>query len=256
MADSLIVSPANCRGRAWREPQGVAFAGEMALVPIHGAELAKAAASGPLAFAQRDGHWELVAICGLEPNTNLFVRNGEWLGLKMPDWLSAYPFYTRTQGEGESKRQVLAFDTRSGMLVDSADDGEPFFDDNDQLMPGVAARLEHIKRYQQHQAQARRAVKMVVDAEVIAPWPDALKQQTGITLDGLYMLDERALAKLDDAGFAALRRALPLAYATNFSLQQCHILHRLAKLNPPVDAAGVDVEQLFDDEDETFNFDF
>lgn len=142
------------------------------------------------------------------------------------------------------------------MLV-RPEEGEPFFDAEGNLSASVAVRLEQVKRPQQYVQAAHSAVQKLADADVIAPWPEALKAHTGIHLDDLYMLDERALSNLDSARFASLRQALPLAYATNFSVQQCHILHRLARLHPRAAAGGdFDMGAFFDDADDTLSFDF
>lgn len=252
MAKPLIVSPSICQGKAWFPPADMSFAQSMPLVPIHSGELAKAAASGPLAFVKRNGCWQMVAVCSLMPGYNLFVKEGKWLGVHAPDWLSTYPFYTLEAG----KSRVLAFDQSSDLLA-REEQGEPFFDDDGAPSSEVASRIEHIKASQGFEASSQRAIEALLKAEVIMPWPESLKEQIGIELDGLHMLNERALNALDDSAFAALRRALPLAYAVNFSVQQSHILHRLARLHPDVGNDGdMDMEQFFDEQDDTLHFDF
>ncbi|MCQ4322411.1 SapC family protein [Pseudomonas stutzeri] len=95
-------------------------------------------------------------------------------------------------------------------------------------------------------------------AKVIAPWPDTIQQAAGIRIEGLHMIDERALAQLDDTAFLALRnaQALPIAYAVNFSIQQTHLLARLARLNPGSVAAPANLDALFGEGDDELSFDF
>ena len=66
------------------------------------------------------------------------------------------------------------------------------------------------------------------------------------------MLDEKALAKLDDKAFLALRPfgALAMGYAVNLSLGQTHILGRLQKLNPAKKSEEIaDLEAFFEEDD-------
>jgi hypothetical protein len=72
------------------------------------------------------------------------------------------------------------------------------------------------------------------------------------------MIDEKAMAQLEDAAFLTLRRAqaLPIAYALNLSIPQTHLLARLARLNPGEVAPPENLDELFEgDDDLSFDFD-
>ncbi|MCP1314293.1 MULTISPECIES: SapC family protein [unclassified Halomonas] len=253
MADPLVLNPRECEGKTWHPPHDLAFAASSVLIPLHGRELAKAAASMPLALVEVAGVWQLVGVCGLALGHNLFVREGKWLGSYQPEWLSTWPFEIATRGE----RGYVTFERESG-LEDVHGAGEPFFDDQGQMSPAVASRVEALKAsFPRHQA-TRKAVAALVEAGVVTPWPEALKQSQGVALDGLYMVDEPALAKLDDAAFLELRRlqALPIAYALNLSITQTHLLGRLARLNPGQVATPDNLDSVFGNDDDEFSFDF
>ena len=109
-----------------------------------------------------------------------------------------------------------------------------------------------------HSLDRPSLVKALAKAKVITPWPEALQSQLGLAINGLHMIDEKALSQLYDETFLSLRKAqaLPIAYAVNLSLPQTHLLGRLARLNPGYVTAPENLDSFFDnDEDLSFDFD-
>jgi len=252
MSQPLVLSPKECQGKTWYPPQDLAFAQYRSLIPLHAGELAKAAAAMPLAAVKERREWRLVGVCGLEPGHNLFVRRGQWLGHYRPEWLSSWPFEIVTAGE----KGVVTFDRDSGLLA-SEGEGEPFFDAEGQMTEAVATRVEVLKAAHLKQQTTQKALSVLAKAKVITPWPEALKSHLDLSIDGLHMVDEKALAQLGDESFLTLRRAqaLPIAYAVNLSIPQTHLLARLARLNPGSVAAPESLDDFFED-DEELSFDF
>lgn len=249
MPNPLVLSPKECQGKTWHPPVDLAFAAEKALIPLHAGELAKAAATMPLALMKEGREWRLVGVCGIE---NLFVKDGKWLGNYTPAWLSTWPFAVVAVGE----KGLVTFDCDSGLL--GAEEGEPFFDEQGQMTEAVATRIEALKiSHRKHQA-TQKALSALAKAKVITPWPETLQSQLGLSINGLHMIDEKALSQLDDETFLSLRKAqaLPIAYAVNLSLPQTHLLARLARLNPGSVAAPENLDSFFEDDEElSFAFD-
>lgn len=258
MPTSLVLSPKECQGLSWYPPLDLAFAAHQALLPLHAGELAKAAASMPLALIEQGRDWRLVGVCGLTPGHNLFIKQGKWLGHYRPDWLSSWPFEIVTVGE----KGLVTFDRESGLSGEEGrvgeESAEPFFDEQGQMKEAVATRVEALKTSYGKQQATQKALSVLGTLGLVAPWPEALQRQLGLAIDGLHMVDEKALAQLDDESFLTLRRAqaLPIAYAVNLSLPQTHLLARLARLNPGSVAAPENLDSFFDsDEDLSFDFD-
>jgi hypothetical protein len=253
MSKPLVLSPKECQGKTWHPPQDLGFAAAQALLPLHAGELAKAAASLPLALVKEGREWRLVGVCGLETGHNLFIKDGKWLGNYRPAWLAAYPFDIVAVGE----KGILTFDRDSG-LEDPHGAGEPFFDEQGQMKEAVATRVETLKAAHAKQQASQKAIQALAKAKVITPWPEALTSQLGLAIDGLHMIDERALSQLDDEAFLALRKAqaLPIAYALNLSIPQTHLLARLSRLNPGSVAAPENLDELFGEGDDELTFDF
>lgn len=253
MSTPLVLSPRECLGLTWHPPHDLGFTADKALIPLHAGELAKAAAAMPLAAVKERREWRLVGVCGLEPGHNLFVRQGQWLGHYRPEWLSSWPFEIVSVGE----KGLVTFDQSSGLLG-TQEDGEPFFDDQGQMTEAVATRVEALKAAHGKQQATHKALQALASAEVLAPWPETLQSQLGLSIEGLHRVDEKALAQLDDEAFLTVRKAqaLPIAYAVNLSIPQTHLLARLARLNPGSVAAPESLDDFFEgDEELSFDFD-
>merc|ERR1711964_88219 len=176
-----------------------------------------------------------------------FIKGGKWLGHYRPEWLFTYPFEIVTVGE----KGLVTFDRDSG-LEDPHGAGEPFFDEQGQMRQAVATRVEALKiHHRKHQA-TQKAIKALAKAKVITPWPEALQSQLGLAINGLHMIDEKALSQLYDETFLSLRKAqaLPIAYAVNLSLPQTHLLGRLARLNPGYVTAPENLDSFFDNDED------
>lgn len=239
----------------WVPPVDVSHVAGQPLLPIHAGELGVVASTMPLALAQQDGVWQLVAVAGLQPQHNLFVLNGQWLGRYQPRSVATYDFDLHTVGN----LAFLRFNV-NGKLAATADQAgaQPMLQADGQLTPAVQAIQDQLQKDAPLFARTQQAVQALASAGVLMPLPAALKDQLGLKLDGLYCVDEAALAKLPDADFLALRRAqaLGIAYAVNLSLQQAHLLLRLQKHNPAVDTPA-DVDVLFGEGgDDTLSFNF
>jgi hypothetical protein len=256
MSNYLVISPKECQGLAWHPPRDVSFAATNPLVPLHAGELAKAAATMPLAIIQAGREWKLVGVAGLQQDHNLFIKDGQWLGHYKPQSLSTWPFTVVNMGE----KGVVTMDSDSGLVADSDDESgaEPFFNTQGLPAPALEAVLSTLKANHAKQRATQKALATLNAAKVITPWPENLTTPMGMHINGLHMINEKALAQLDDDAFLTLRKsqALPLAYALNLSLQQSHLLTRLARLNPGHLAPPENLDSFFDsDEDLSFDFD-
>ncbi|QJQ96036.1 MULTISPECIES: SapC family protein [Halomonadaceae] len=158
MPTPLVLSPKECQGKTWQPPVDLSFATNKALLPLHAGELAKAAASMPIALVKEGHEWHLVGVCGLQPGHNLFVREGKWLGNYQPQWLATWPFEVMPVGD----KTLVTFDRDSGLL--SAEEGEPFFDSEDKPAPALEAVLATLKASHAKQQTTRQAIAALARA--------------------------------------------------------------------------------------------
>lgn len=239
----------------WIPPVNLAYIAGQPLLPLHAGELALAASTMPVAIAQVDGQWQLVAVAGLQPQHNLFVLNGEWLGRYQPSCVKTYDFDLQQLGPAT----FLRFNLTGKLAAQAGSLGaQPLMQADGSLTPAVQAIQDQLVKDAPYFARTQQAVQALVDAQVLMPWPSGLVDSIGMKLPNLYCLDEAALAKLSDEAFLGLRKAqaLGVGYGVNMSLQQGHLLVRLQRHNPAVDKAE-DVDALFGQQgDDTISFNF
>jgi len=218
--------------KVWKKVTDYAFAGSETVIPLVGAELGKAALAMPIGFIKQDAGYQLVAITSLQPGTNLYVApDGEWLGTYIPAVLRTYPFKLAQQ-EG-SDESILCINEASALVVDSEEDGNAFFDDQDKPAQGIKDILSILLKVEVSRTATQGAVNALADAGLITPWALNLKQgEEVVPVKGLFHVDEPALNKLDDEGFLTLRKAggLAFAYAQLLSMERIDLLERLGKL--------------------------
>ena len=232
MAELAAITPERHAKKVWKHVTDYAFVAEDAGIPLVGAELGKAALAMPIGLIKIDAGYQLVAITSLQPGTNLYVApDGKWLGGYIPAALRAYPFQLAQQ-EGTEKF-FLCINEASGLVVESEEDGNAFFDDQDQLTQGIKDILNSLTEVEASRARTQGAVNALADAGLIMPWAINLTQgEKVVPVKGLFRIDEAALNKIEDEDFLAVRKArgLVLAYAQLLSMNQLTVLERLGKL--------------------------
>lgn len=239
----------------WIPPVNLNHVAGQTLLPLHAGEIALAASTLPLAFTQVDGQWQLVAVTGLQPQHNVFVKEGQWLGRYQPRCITTYDFDLHTLGAATFLRFNLAGKLAAAAGVLGA---QPLMQADGSLTSAVQNIQDQLVKDTPLYQRTQTAVQALADAQVLMPWPQPLIEQSGMKLNNLYCLDEAALAKLPDDAFLALRKAqaLGIGYGVNMSLQQVHLLVRLQQHNPAVDSSA-QVDTLFGQKgDDTISFNF
>lgn len=229
MSQLLAISPQNLAGKFWRRPSGFLFAADRQVIPLVGAELAKASVSMPIGFVQAGDIYLLVAFTSPTPGNNLYIGpDGKWLGNYVPAALRAHPFHLVSPEAGTEA--VLCIDESAGLISDTPDGGEPFFDENGQPTQGILDTLNFLAQTEQNRISTQLALNAVVAAGLMQPWP--ITVQSGdqqVPVNGLFRIDEARLNELSDEAFLKLRAAsaMPLIYAQLLSIGQLGLLDRL-----------------------------
>jgi hypothetical protein len=232
MTELAAITPERHAGKMWKKVSDNAFAAERTVIPLVGAELSKVVPAMPTGFIKLDAGYQLVAITSLQPGTNLYVApDGNWLGEYIPAALRAYPFQLAQQEGAENF--ILCINEASGLVVENTEDGNAFFDDQDQPTQGIKDILNFLTKVEASRAVTQGAVNALADAGLITPWEINLKQgEKVVPVEGLFSIDEAGLNKLDNEDFLTLRKAggLALAYAQLLSMSQLAVLERLGEL--------------------------
>lgn len=249
----------------WLKSADHQFIAQQSAIALVAEELPHALVTMPIGFCRKeDGSFELAAICSLDEQHNLFVHpDGRWVGSYRPAMVRSYPFTLRH--DSDQQQYLLCVDEASGLLVDSNDSqGEPFFNELGEPAELLGNIMEFLTKWERQRQVTQRAVNMLADFNLIAPWNINMTTEDGRTvrtLRGFYRIDEQALNALPSDKFEALRQvsAFPIAYAQMFSQHRLDILVRLSGLHKnwsSQESPAVDLESLFDSGDDSISFDF
>ena len=128
---------------------------------------------------------------------------------------------------------TLCINEASGLVVDNTEDGNAFFDDQDEPAQAIKDILNFLTEVEASRALTQGAVNALADAGLIIPWALNLKQgEEVVPVEGLFHVDEAALNKLDDEDFLTVRKAggMAVAYAQLLSMNQFAVLERLGEI--------------------------
>ena len=231
MTEFTAITPEDHADKVWKNVPGYAFAAEDTIIPLVGHELRKAAPAMPIGFIEQEAGYQLVAITSLQSGQNLYVApHGKWLGAYIPAALRAYPF--RLLQPESSEKSILCISEASGLVVENTEDGNAFFDDENQPAQGIKDILNLLSEVEANLAVTQVAVNSLAEAGVITPWALNLKEgEEVVPVTGLFRIDEAALNKLDDEDHLTLRKAggLAVAYAQLISMSQLALMEFLGQ---------------------------
>ena len=232
MTEFTAIAPESHAKKVWKKVPDYAFAAADSVIPLMGAELSKTISAMPTGFIKQEVGYQLVGITSLQAGMNVYVApDGKWLGTYIPAVLRAYPF--RIAHQESTEDSILCINEASGLVVESTEDGNAFFDDQNQPTQGIKDILNLLSEVEVNSAVTQGAVNALDDAGLITPWALNLKQGGKVVpVTGLFHVDEAAFNKLDDDDFLALRKAggLTVAYAQLLSMNQLAVLGRLGQL--------------------------
>jgi len=232
MTELAAISPEHHAKKVWKHVTDYAFAAAEMVIPLVGVELSKVVPAMPIGFIEQEGGYQLIAITSLQPGTNLYVApDGKWLVPYIPSVLRAYPFQLVQQENAENF--TLCINEASGLVVDNTEDGNAFFDDQDEPAQAIKDILNFLTEVEASRALTQGAVNALADAGLIIPWALNLKQgEEVVPVEGLFHVDEAALNKLDDEDFLTVRKAggMAVAYAQLLSMNQFAVLERLGEI--------------------------
>ena len=207
---------------------GLGFTSGINAVPINLIEMPQICHFYPIAFSP-DENATPVAILGLRDNENLFVnKSGEWLSnTYTPAYIRRYPFIFSEIPN--SDQLTLCVDDTEVTVQDGSD--QRFFEENGEPTSLAKNALEFCKSYH---AAARQTIEfgralheknLLVTRQAEIQIPNGRK----INFSGFRIIDEKALAELDDKTFLEWRQKgwLPFIYAHLFSGLQWQTLTRL-----------------------------
>jgi len=146
-----------------------------------------------------------LAVLGLKPGTNLFVKDGAWTGRYQPAYLRRYPF-VMARLDGNQENMAVCIDAEWQGFSET--EGQPLFNDkgeNTELMNKAHAFVESFEtEASRTRAACDELLKhgLLQDMRFDATLPSGEK----LSVDGFLAIDEKKLAELTDAQVLEMHR--------------------------------------------------
>ncbi len=209
----------------------------MHLVPVVFHEFYGLATEFPLVFVRNSetGGFVPVALMGLSKGHNLYCQQPEWKSSFVPTTFTLAPLSVQRLPENEEEA-VIAIDEESDLVSETT--GEPMFTADGEYTEYLKARINHVVTVTRQSLQSAALCQWLTEKNLFRSKPLAFQLSRNATryeLEGVYSVDEEALAKLSDEEYLELRRrgVMPLIYS---HLTSVHQFDRLLRLQTQADA--------------------
>ncbi len=199
------------------------------VLPLIVHELSTAAAEMPVVFVKNTetGEFQPVGVMGFKPSENLFYHKEKWRGTYVPAYATHHPFALVPSSQNENQLQIAI--TEESVLV-SETEGDAMFDEQGNETEYLAKRKKALGSYYENMHITKAFTQALVDNLLLVEQSLSIDfNGEKITINGLYLVNEKKLNALSDDVFLFLRKKGFLApiYSHMGSLHQ---LKQLAKL--------------------------
>lgn len=254
----IPIAPETLSGYTWSKTGNFWFTANDTACELGLKEAAKAAVNLPLAFMRNaDGLFQLVSVQGFQPQENLLVsKEGRWLSNYIP---AQYRFHPFILVQNDKEQLVLCFNNFHKQL-NSNSDGEPFFSEENELVPIINQVFEGLVERWHGLKQAESIAKKLDTLGLITPWDIMIESGgKGIRVEGYYSVDEQKFTELNAEDLCELRDtgALALAYCQMISMNNLNYLKNLKaeKMGETSKSDGEINFALESGNDQSLNFD-
>jgi len=197
------------------------------LFPVSVHEFCRASTEFPVVFVKdsETGQFKAVILLGLVPGENLYAGVGASQPNYLPQVLQNYPLVLLADPKNAGQF-TIGLHTTSGLVNESA--GQLLFDAQGQETPFLHQRKQALIQTFEQQQVTDAFAALLAELQLLQAQSFSVEIQ-GLTtqLNGIYIVNESALAQLPAAQFADLRQRgfLPSIYA---QLNSLHQFNRLA----------------------------
>ncbi|MBS3798560.1 MULTISPECIES: SapC family protein [unclassified Pseudoalteromonas] len=203
------------------------------LVPVVAHEFGRIANEFPMAFVKNNesGKFQAVALFGLEPGENLFIKDDQWQAGFAPLAVTRYPLGLVKHPEQEQYGVVI--DEASPLVGE--EEGNALFENGEET-DYLKRRKEALVSFIEFSGVTDAFTQYLADKELLVAQTltvDIKGEKKDIT--GIYLVDEKKLNELSDEDFLELRKRGYLAPIYSF-LTSTHQVARLARLKAERDA--------------------
>ena len=146
-----------------------------------------------------------LAVLGLRPGSNLFLKDGQWTGTYVPAYIRRYPFAMARLDAGEPNSVAVCFDHQWAGFGE--DKGEALFKDGEptEFLQNARSFLEN---FEQEAERTRLICNLLVELELLQDmrFEATLPNGEKIDVEGFLALDEKKYAELPDDKILHLQR--------------------------------------------------
>ncbi|WP_428505968.1 SapC family protein [Roseateles sp.] len=176
-------------------------------------EFAEACKEYPIVFVRvgetpTDGSKQAVAplaVLGLKPGSNLFVKDGKWTGNYVPAFMRRYPFAMARLDQNEDQVAVCFDSEWPGF---SETEGSSLFADDGQPTEFLLNAKNFLESFEQESERTRAICNHLVELDLLRDMRFEATMGNGEKLDveGFLAVDEQKLAELADDKVVQLHR--------------------------------------------------
>jgi len=179
-------------------PEFVAITNAM---PVSYTEFGIACRDYPIVFTSNDGgkSFAAVAVLGLAPNENVFVKNGTWeAGAYVPAYVRRYPFCMARVTVSSTEQQNRLICIEKSFV---ADDGEKLFDGKGQPIEKWAPIERLLREYEADLDRTRELCAILADYQLLEAFSMQATPASGepLNLAGMFRVKEEKLEHLNAA---------------------------------------------------------
>lgn len=217
---------------------GFGFARKANSLYLAGVEFGEASREYPIVFTRANGSIAPVAVLGLRPRENLFVReDGRWDARYVPAFVRRYPFVLAELPGGQ---MGVCIDEAYAGLNDTQ--GEALFDGEGKNTPYLQNALDFLNRYQREYLRTDAFCRKLADMDLLVEMNARADLVDGrrFMVNGLMVVDEKKLMALPDAQALSLFRtgelhlvSMHLASLSNLQRLVERVASRTTEIAPP-----------------------
>ncbi|MBE7215613.1 SapC family protein [Shewanella benthica] len=196
---------------------------EQSLIPIVVQEFAVLATEFPIVFVKNteNGQFTPIAMMGIKSNFNLYCQSNNWSAAVTPVGFSNAPL-SLMQTSKNSDEIMVCIDDESELV---SSEGNKLFDASGEQTEYLKKRSNALLDLASFTQQTNGITKYFAELKLLTPKQLTVKlsdESLNVNIDGVYIIDEKALNELKDEDFLTLKNKglLPLIYAHLTSLNQ------------------------------------
>lgn len=204
------------------------------MVPLVIHEFTRAAGNFPIAFVKNSntGQFQSIAILGLKPKSNHFIRENKWHGGYMPLSVCNNPLCLMID-ENNNNAFIMGINETSSRV--NLDRGQRIFNDDNSETEFFTERKNALLNFYEMEKTSQAITQLFAELNLLQEETISLTlQDQQLNFSGVYLINEEKLNALPDQQFLLLKNKslLPAIYAHLSSFQHLGKLASLASEQP------------------------